>query len=168
MNIQEIMSTPAVVCRPSDTLSRAAQLMWEHDYGCLPVVDDQGSVIGMLTDRDTCMAAYTRGEPLHAISVESAMARKVFVAHSGDSLESVERLMAEKQIRRLPVVDRDQRPIGLLSLNDLARHVTTARKKDGLEHELAETLAAIGRPHSRGVIARPLPSGGYQDFAAMR
>ena len=51
-------------------LARAAQLMWDHDFGALPVVDADGRLVGMITDRDICMAAYLRGQPLHDISVE--------------------------------------------------------------------------------------------------
>jgi CBS domain-containing protein len=56
-------------CGPSDTLNRAAQLMWENDCGCLPMADEGGRPIGMITDRDSCMCAYTRGLPLTGLQV---------------------------------------------------------------------------------------------------
>lgn len=154
MNVQEIMSKPVVTCRLDDNLNTAAQRMWEHDCGCLPVVNHEGSVMGIVTDRDICMAAYTRGAALHAIPVTNAMARQVFLAHPHDSLEGAERMMSDKQIRRLPVVDRDGRPIGMLSLSDLARHTASSKKKNGGEHVLTETLAAISQPRAHVLAGR--------------
>lgn len=95
--------------------------MWEFDCGVIPVVDDDGRVAGIVTDRDICMAAYTQGKALSAISVASAMARDVAAAHADDGIEQVEELMRDKQVRRLPVLDGESRLIGLVSMNDLAR-----------------------------------------------
>ncbi len=148
MQIQQIMNKPAVTCRPSDRLSTAAQQMWEHDCGVLPVVHDNGSIAGVITDRDICMAAYTQGQALSEISVSSAMAKQVFSCRPEDSIESVDRLMADKQIRRVPVLDGSERPIGMVSINDLARHAAL-QKKNGLDKELVQTLAAICEPRSK-------------------
>ena len=153
MRIREIMSEPAVTCRATDSLNRAARLMWEHDCGVLPVTGDDGRLVGVVTDRDICMAAYTRGTTLRAIRVEDAMARSVFGCGPDDSLEKAETLMSDKQIRRLPVVDEYDRPIGVVSVNDIARQAATSRKQDGRD-QFTQTLAAIGRP--RRVGDRPL------------
>lgn len=150
MNIQEIMSQPAITCRHDDTLNVAAQLMWERDCGAIPVTDDDGRIVGIVTDRDICMATYTSGRAPQAVRVADAMAKQVFSCHAQDSLEEAERLMSDKQIRRVPIVDGDNRPIGLLSINDLARHAAAARQKDGLEREVTQTLAAICQPRPAG------------------
>lgn len=149
MEIRKIMSEPAVTCRAEDSLNTAAQLMWERDCGALPVVDDGGRAVGIVTDRDICMAAYTQGRALTDIRVAEAMSRSVFSCHADDSLEDAERLMKERQIRRVPVVDGDNRAIGMLSLNDLARCAARARQKSGMERELTQTLAAICEPRPR-------------------
>jgi CBS domain-containing protein len=146
MNIQEIMSQPAVTCRPNDTLNTAAQLMWEHDCGAIPVVNDDNFVVGMITDRDICMATYTRGSAPREIQVADTMANEVFSCHAGESLEAAERLMSDKQVRRIPVVDDGNHPVGLLSLNDIARHAASLRKKNGIDREVTQTLAAICQP----------------------
>jgi CBS domain-containing protein len=146
MRIEEIMSSPAVTCGINDSLNTAAQLMWEHDCGSLPVVNDEGCVVGMITDRDICMAAYTQGSSLHPVAVANAMAKEVFSCHLKDSLESAERLMRNKQIRRMPVLNDDNRPAGVLSFNDIARYAASSRKNKGIEHEVTQTLAAIGEP----------------------
>lgn len=140
------MSEPAMTCRTSDCLNTAARLMWEHDCGAIPVTGDDGQLVGIVTDRDICMAAYTRGATLHDIAVSDAMARNVVSCQADDSLDAAERLMSAHQVRRLPVVDRDQRPIGMLSMNDIARSAASSRKKNGLEREVVQTLAAICEP----------------------
>ncbi len=145
MKVKELMSKPATVCRPGDTLHTAAHLMWQHDCGALPVVGDDGSVLGMITDRDVCMSAYTQGGPLPAILVSSAMSREVAVCRPDDSLDAAERLMRERKVRRIPVLDAARRPIGVLSLNDVARRAASVRG-NGLDKEVTATLAAIGEP----------------------
>jgi CBS domain-containing protein len=145
MKVKEIMSKPAAVCRADDTLHTAAQLMWQHDCGVLPVVKDDGSVVGMITDRDVCMSAYTQGAPLQAIRVSSAMAGEVASCRADESLDAAERLMRERKVRRIPVLDAAGRPLGVLSLNDLARHAASVRG-NGFDKEVTRTLAAVCEP----------------------
>ena len=152
MKISELMTRPVQTCQASDTLERAAQLMWEHDIGALAVVDEHGQVIGMITDRDACMAAYTRGGALRDIPVEVAMSRHVVTCSPDDSDTAVAQVMAKHKIRRVPVVDELHRPVGMLSLNDLAR--TMARGREVPASSVAGTLAAICEHR------QPAPAGG--------
>jgi CBS domain-containing protein len=145
MKIKELMSHPAITCPSGDTMDNAARLMWEFDCGIIPVVNDDGRLAGVITDRDICMAAYTQGRPLRTIPVASGMAKAPVAVHANDTIESAENLMRDNQIRRLPVVDDNGRPVGVLSLNDLARQ--TARAKHSQEErKLVETLAATCEP----------------------
>jgi CBS domain-containing protein len=141
MKISELMTRAVQLCRPTDTLDRAAQLMWDHDIGALIVVDEPGQVVGVITDRDVCMAAYTSGLPLHEIDVARAMAKHVVTCSPEDSDEAVQATMAKHKIRRVPVVDDANHPVGMLSLNDLA--CTMARGRDVPASAVAGTLAAI-------------------------
>src|SRR5215472_13332338 len=77
MDIERVMKHDVMACHPNDSLNRAAQLMWENACGCVPVVDEVGKPVGLITDRDICMAAYTQGRPLDAITVDASMARNV-------------------------------------------------------------------------------------------
>jgi CBS domain-containing protein len=108
-----------------------------------------------VTDRDICMAAYTQGRPLGSILVANAMAREVLSCHADDSLGVAERLMSEAQIRRVPVVNGDNRAVGLVSLNDIARHASSSQKKNGLDREVTRTLAAICQPRPQAHEASP-------------
>jgi CBS domain-containing protein len=153
MHIKDVMSHPVMTCPAGSTLDHAARLMWEFDCGIVPVVSDDGRLAGIVTDRDVCMAAYTQGRALPAIPVTTAMARNVVAAHADDSIEQVEHLMSENQIRRLPVLDGEGRPIGLISMNDLARLAGRA-KKSGVDRELVQTLAAVCRPRGHAAPIR--------------
>lgn len=147
--IEHVMSRPVITCGPHDSLHVAAGRLWEHDCGALPVTDEHGHVVGMITDRDICMAAYTKGKGLHAISVDEAMATRVITCRPTDAIADVERKMAQAQVRRLPVVDGQGRPVGLVSLNDLARLTAQASKRAAVE--ALGTLAAIGQPRRRAM-----------------
>ena len=149
VQVQQVMTRNVECCLPSDVLSRAAQIMWERDCGCVPVVDDARRVVGMITDRDICMSAYTRGAPLHEIRVEDAMAKHVFTVRPEDALARLERLMQEFQIRRVPVVDESGGVVGIVSLSDIARAAAreVGRPSAAVRaDEVATTLSTIAKP----------------------
>jgi CBS-domain-containing membrane protein len=149
MNVFEIMTRRVFSCRPGDTLATAAGLMWDHDVGCLPVVDEGGQVVGMVTDRDICMAAYTRGTCLRDITISSVMSRRLHACAPEQSVATAEEIMRLDRIRRTPVVDARGRLLGILSLADLAREaVHQKRRKHGepLDAEVTSTLAAVSEP----------------------
>ncbi len=151
MRIEQVMTRNVVVCNVNDNLNHAAQLMWENHCGTVAVIsaDGDGTVVGFLTDRDVCMAAYTQGKSLWEIPVSVAMARKVISCRVGDDLKLAELLMRENRVRRLPVVDTYGRLQGIISINDLATEAERERMESGKETvslEVAETLAEICRP----------------------
>lgn len=123
MKIEDLMTRRVSACRPTDMLSDAAQLMRERDCGCVPVVSEDGSrrVVGMLTDRDICLALYLRGAAPATVRVRDAMSREVRSIEPSATAAEAEALMREARVRRLPVVDGDQSLVGLVSLADLAR-----------------------------------------------
>src|ERR1043165_7356814 len=147
MRVQDLMTHPAITCHGNDVLDRAAQRMWEHDCGALPVVNDEGKVTGMITDRDVCMAALTQGRPLHDLLVNVAMAKHVIAVGPDNTIGDVEHLMAEHQIRRLPVLDAANRPLGVISLNDLAIEAVQpdTRMKHGIS-KVTHPLAPVCQP----------------------
>ena len=153
MQVQELMKTVVAVCGPQDNAQHAAELMWRDDIGCLPVVDADQQVLGMITDRDICMAAYTQGRELASIPVASAMSRTVHACTPDDSIAVAEELMRKHQVRRLPIV-QNGRLAGILTLNDVARFAAN-RRNTRVGHEslggVATTLARIGehREHAQ-------------------
>lgn len=151
--VADLMKRNPVACYASDSLSHAAHLMWEHDCGTIPVIDAEGKLVGIVTDRDICMATYTQGQAPAAITVGATMAKQPCVVSPADSLVNAARVMGEHQVRRLPVVE-DGRLVGMLALADLARHTKSAHG-DNLPVclTLARTLAAISEDR-RGTARR--------------
>jgi CBS domain-containing protein len=151
MNVFEVMTRRVFSCRPGDTLAAAAGVMWEHDVGCLPVLGDAGEVVGMITDRDICMAAYTRGARLEDLDVASVMSRGLHACAPDESVAKAEELMRLDRIRRTPVVDDRGRLVGILTLADLAReacHQKRCKHGEALDAEITSTLAAVSEPRA--------------------
>lgn len=151
MNVSELMSKKVHTCSIDDNLQRAAQIMWENDCGCVPVVDAERRVVGILTDRDICMAGYTQGKRYAEIPVSTAMAKTIFSVTENDSISVAETLMRDRQIRRVPVLDGGGQLRGVLSLNDLARNAqpTNGNLSNGLSGDMiAQTLGAICAPRA--------------------
>jgi CBS domain-containing protein len=159
MKVEQLMTSGVRVCTEADTLNRAAQLMWEFDCGCIPVItaNGDGRLIGIVTDRDIAMAAYTHGGPLGAIPVGTAMAHKVIVCHADDGISQAEALMRDNRVRRLLVLDQSERLVGILSLNDVAREArreAAAGKRAEVTGEgVLETLASVCEPRIPRAIA---------------
>ena len=147
MRINEIMSHPVVTCPTSATADAVARLMWEFDCGAIPVVGDDGRLAGIVTDRDICMGAYTQGKILPNIPVTSVMSKPVFTCHVEEDVDGLEHVMRDNQIRRVPVIDVDDRPIGIVSLNDIARLAARTRKS-GVDRDVVRTFAAVCQPRS--------------------
>ena len=151
MKVKDVMTTNVRTCFMSDGLATAAQLMWDHDCGCVPVLNEHGRVVGMITDRDICIAAFFQGAPISGIKVSAVMSRQLFDCTSDDDLSAAERMMREKKVRRLPVLNEDGRLVGLLSLSDIARHADEeyargAANRYVSDAEVARLAAGVSRP----------------------
>jgi CBS domain-containing protein len=155
MKIQDLMSTAVTSCRPGDNLSQAAQAMWDGDLGCLPVVDESTKVIGMITDRDLCMATHMRGTPMWSVPVAEVMAKVVYAVHASEKLRAAAKLMAHHQLRRLPVVDAEGTLVGMITLSTLTQAAASKKKKSSLSaKDVFGILEAITRPRTEAVIER--------------
>lgn len=158
MRIDQIMTPEVSTCRQDDSLEHAAQLMWSSDCGCLPVCTSDGAnrVAGLITDRDICMCALFQHKPLSGIRVSEAMSKQVLACKPSDSITSAERVMAQAQIRRLPVLDEQGALVGIVSLSDVAREAekeTAEAQPEISEMEVGGTLAAICQPPANTLAA---------------
>jgi CBS domain-containing protein len=152
MKVQQIMTHHISSCRPDDTLDVPGRLMWEQDCGCVPVVQDTDAgrrLVAMLTDRDIAMAATTTGRPLQQISVKHAMSRDLCSCHPNDPVSLALKILEQRQLHRLPVVNGDGDLVGMLSLADIAREAR--REHNGppgeiTDHEIAAAIECICQP----------------------
>jgi CBS-domain-containing membrane protein len=167
MRVEDLMTQPVHSCGPDDSLERAAQLMWDQDRGCLPVCATDGGgahrPVGMITDRDMCMAALFQHRALHDMRVKDVMAPRVLACHLGDTLAHAEKVMRGGQVRRLPVLDGAESLVGMLSLADLAHEAARERSKARKSISAAQVghaLAAIcaSSEHSKPVLITAEPT----------
>lgn len=147
--VEQLMTKEVRTCTPVQTLNDAARAMWEGDCGCIPVLAEEGRdrVVGVLTDRDICMAAYTQGRTLREVRIGDVMTRAVLSCGPGDTLDEAEATMRAGRVRRLPVVDDAGKLLGILSLADIARDAEQrgARAGGPRAADVGRTLAEITR-----------------------
>jgi CBS domain-containing protein len=150
--VRDIMSKDVCLVRHWETLDHAARLMWEGDFGCVPVVDEASQLVGIVTDRDVCMGAYTQGHRLADIHVGSVCTRTVYPIEPDATLEAAGALMRAHRVRRLPVCDVDGRVIGVLSMADLAAHLALRTETPTVggfsPSSLTATLEAVSEPRA--------------------
>jgi CBS domain-containing protein len=152
MRVQELMTQMPATCTRESTCAEAARIMWDCDCGSVPVVDENGRAIGIVTDRDICMSALFRGLPLAAIGIADVMSGDLCTCRADDDVKDAERLMQQRQVRRLPVVDSGGALVGILSLGDVAQRVGQAGVRDekGEGAALVATIATISEPRTNG------------------
>jgi len=137
MQVREIMTADPACCAPDTALKDAARLMADQDCGELPVVDDRGRPVGVVTDRDIACRGVAQGKGAEA-PVREVMSSPVVTVTPETSLEDCCRTLEENQIRRVPVVDRSGACCGMVSQADIARHAP--------ERETAQVVRDVSRP----------------------
>jgi CBS domain-containing protein len=147
MNVEHLMTRDVESCTPEATLTQAAMIMWRRDCGFVPVVEGPASrFAGVITDRDICIAAATKHVSPDSVRVGTVMNRRAVTCAPSDDAKVAMRRMGETQVRRLPVVDKDGKLMGVLSLNDLvlASERNTRREDESISYaDVMGTFRAI-------------------------
>ena len=141
MNVNSCMSTDVRLASPGESIREAARTMKEIDAGVLPVGEND-RIIGMITDRDIAVRAVAEGKGPDT-RVRDVMSEEVLYCYEDESLDEVARQMRELQIRRMPVLTRDKRLIGIVSIGDLAM------LEDRGPGRIAIALAGLSEPRGR-------------------
>lgn len=149
MQARHLMTKTVCSISNQQSLQVAARIMWERDLGWLPVVDGSGRIQAVLTDRDIAMAVYLKHKPLDRIAVIEVQSRDLFACQRDSEMRDVEAIMQRNQVRRLPVINKWGKPIGVISLNDLANTYQCRTNRTGA-HRLGLTLAEICRHRNEG------------------
>ena len=137
MKVSDIMTRDVCLVTPQQTLREAAELMERHDVGSLPVQDND-RLVGMLTDRDIVVRAIARGQGPET-PVREAMTADIMYCYEDQDVDEVSRNMADLEIRRLPVVNRDKRLVGVISMGDVAQAAAKAKVGSAEQQITAET-----------------------------
>jgi len=146
MQVREIMTALAITCTPETSLGVAASRMADADCGILPVVNERGSLVGVITDRDICLAVSRTNRNALNISVREVMTPKVVSVRPGDDMRQALALMRSARVRRVPVVDDARCVVGLLSIDDLI--VRGSPVDEVGAREIVETLYEVAARRS--------------------
>ena len=141
----DVMTSDVCTIHYSDSVENAARAMVRRDCGALPVVNDSGRLIGMITDRDIVTRVVARGLDPRRARVDECMSDQVFTCYEDDLVESCLWLMSRHQVRRIPVVDDRDRVVGIVSQADLARHAG-AYPGRGERRAFADVMCSISEP----------------------
>ncbi|TCK18629.1 CBS domain-containing protein [Thiogranum longum] len=152
MRVSEVMTPDVRCCTPQTDLETVAMEMWNGDCGSIPVMDDNGTPVGMITDRDIAMAGALQHRALREITTgEVTNGRGVYCCNSEDNIESALQIMAEGHVRRLPVVDDAGCLQGILSADDVVAYAERGKRGKGKPELSFEdaivTLKAVCKHH---------------------
>ena len=145
MKVKELMTTDVKRCTPETNLAAAAKIMWEGDCGAVPVTDERDRVVGVITDRDICIAAATRPRTEGEIPVKEVLSKPLYTCAPGDDVRSALETMKTRKIRRLPVVEQGGRLAGIVSIHDIAVQSRT-RSSDISTDSVLDAFIAITAP----------------------
>ena len=145
MKVKDVMTPDAKAIWITESLADAAKEMWENDCGALPIIKDGRKVVGMITDRDICMAGAMRECSLSQISVGEIMNKSVYAAGPDEDIERALQTMREHKIRRLPVLNLEGELEGIVSMNDIVlRAKPTNGNKPPIDYaDVVRTYQAI-------------------------
>lgn len=143
MKANALMTDTLYSINEDQSLGDAAKLMWEQDVGWLPVLAHDGTLLAAITDRDIAMSAYFNGARLFDIPVSQAQSASVVSCGESADIGDIESIMQAHQVRRVPVVDEQDRLLGVVSLNDIALAYGSGKKNGVSAKGLSETLASI-------------------------
>ncbi len=139
MQLKDIMTPDPLVLSPETTLKEAAQRMRDLDSGVMPV-GERDRLVGMLTDRDITVRATAEGKDPNGTPVREVMTTEVVYCFEDDDVRDAARKMEEHQVRRLIVLNRDKRLVGIVALGDIAVHAPS----DQLAGEITEAVSEPG------------------------
>jgi len=146
MKVGTMMNPNVEAVQADDDLAKTAMVMWRKDCGFVPVLDAD-RVVGVITDRDICMASATKHEAPEEMKVRDTMASQVWSVRTEDEIESALGMMRERQVHRLPVLDDGERLAGVIAFSDIVRMATQDGKIRSIgDHDLVTAYRTIKTP----------------------
>lgn len=148
MKCNEVMTKNPVYCLPTDNLVKVAQLMKNSDIGAIPIIENEETkiLVGILSDRDLVLKILAEERDPQSTKVEDVMSRKVITCQTDDDLEKALDLMAEHQLRRIPIIDGDNRIVGIIAQADVATRLNQPEKTGEIVKDISQSKSKL-LPH---------------------
>lgn len=143
MKVKKLMKQDVGSCGLTDDLTKAVEVMRFKDCGAIPVVNAEKKLVGIITDRDICLAVAELDKKPSEIKVEEVVKKRIFTCSANDDLKTALKKMKRVKVKRLPVVDKKREIIGILSITDF---LTSLKKDKSFRKKIYSTLKAIGKP----------------------
>jgi CBS domain-containing protein len=136
----EVMTKTLICCVPNDLVSKAADLMKSNHIGSIPVIDNEQTqkLVGIVTDRDLTLRIVAEGLDAKSTKVETVMTRKVVTCRAEDDLQKALDAMSENQLRRIPIVDDENKILGIIAQADVATRVDHPKKTAAMVKEISQ------------------------------
>lgn len=159
MKVKDVMITTPYYCQPETNLGSVTELMWNANCGFLPVVSAVGEVIGVITDRDICIALGTRNRLAGEVTVAEVMSGKLYSCEPDDDIHMALLTMGQAKVHRLPVIARNRTLVGILSMDDIlfeAEPTSPGKEPELCGDEVLRTFQSIIQEITRGSGFYPL------------
>jgi CBS domain-containing protein len=143
MKVKKLMKTDVGTCNSGDDLTKAVEIMRSKDCGAVPIVDDGKKLVGIITDRDICLAVSEFDKKPSEIKINEIVKKRIFTCSADDELKKALKKMKRIKVKRLPVVDKNREIVGILSITDF---LTSLKKDKSIRKKVYSTLKAIGKP----------------------
>lgn len=143
MRVRDVMVETPASCSVNTNLGAAIEMLWNRNCGFLPVVDEQEKVIGVVTDRDLCIAMGTRNRLPGEMTVGEVLSPKLFYCKPEDDIHAALKIMGNKKVRRLPVVDSNRKLKGILAMDDIVLHAQSAKAGNFPELSAEDILGTL-------------------------
>ena len=139
----EVMTKNPVCCRPDDVVEKVAQLMQSENIGSIPVIENEQNqkLVGIVTDRDLALKIVAEGQDAKSTKVEAVMTRQIVTCRAEDDLQKALDAMADHQLRRIPIVDNDNKIVGIIAQADVATRVNLPEKTAAMVKEISQSKA---------------------------
>ena len=140
MKCHEVMTKNPVCCLPDDSVAKAAELMKSEDIGSIPVIENEQTqrLVGIVTDRDLALTIVAEGRDARSTKVEAVMTRKLVTCRPDDDLQKALDAMTEHQLRRIPVVESDNKIVGIIAQADVATRIDEPEKTGDMVKEISK------------------------------
>jgi len=140
---KNVMTKNPACCLPADTVTKAAELMKSHNIGSIPVIENEQTkkLIGIVTDRDLTLKIVAAGLDAKSTKVESVMTRKVVTCRAGTDLQKALDAMSEHQFRRIPIVNKNNKILGMISQADVATRYGHSKKTASMVKRISHATA---------------------------